>query len=540
MLVPGIAGCILLALTIICSGAAAHNILVLTPITTPSHSNVFKPLVAELADRGHFVTYWNGLLQSDKSSSVIQSNQTTTNSSNMRLLTSPNLVRLNSQHQIDFNDRDSPFRLLFRMPGTLEKYCKAIYEDPIFHWLMNSKERYDLIILDGFSNDCTLLLAEVFDVPFIYLNCFPPSPWLLYAIGSPLALDHFPNPAGTRDKMDLWQRTFNTVTSVGALFIYRWHILPMIDRVASQVLGKHNLTSIVDIQSRHLSLLMTNTHFSINFQFPTSPAVVEVGGLHLGGKLKRLPKDLVSFLDGSGDAGFIIVSFGSMLRGDGLPKDFRRLFLSVFARLPQRIVWKWEDQSKLGNGEELIPSNVKTISWLPQKELLSHRNARLFISHGGLLSKQETVFHGVPAIFLPVWADQPINAQKAEDDGYAIRLCWDELTEEILYDAIQAILTNPRYAKRMQQVSALMHDQIDKPMDRAIYWIEYVIRHQGAPHLRNASRDLMLPQRALLDVMCIVFIFTFSMIYVTYRLCLFCSTLYRWKDMMIGLHKKDD
>jgi glucuronosyltransferase len=107
-------------------------------------------------------------------------------------------------------------------------------------------------------------------------------------------------------------------------------------------------------------------------------------------------------------------------------------------------VWKWEDQSKLGESEELIPSNVKTISWLPQKELLSHRNARLFISHGGLLSKQETIFNGVPAIFLPVWADQPINAQKAEDDGYAIRLCWDELTEEILYNAIQAILTNPR------------------------------------------------------------------------------------------------
>jgi UDP:flavonoid glycosyltransferase YjiC (YdhE family) len=154
---------------------------------------------------------------------------------------------------------------------------------------------------------------------------------------------------------------------------------------------------------------------------------------------------LVSFVDGSGDAGFIIVSFGSMLRGDGLPKYFRRLFLSVFARLPQRVVWKWEDQSKLGENEEFIPSNVKTISWLPQQELLSRRNARLFISHGGLLSKQETIFHGVPAIFLPVWADQPINAQKAEDDGYAIRLCWDELTEEILYNAIQAILTNPRF-----------------------------------------------------------------------------------------------
>jgi UDP-glucoronosyl and UDP-glucosyl transferase len=92
----------------------------------------------------------------------------------------------------------------------------------------------------------------------------------------------------------------------------------------------------------------------------------------------------------------------------------------------------------------------------------------------------------------------------------------------------------------MKQVSALMHDQIDKPMDRAVYWIEYVIRHQGAPHLRNASRDLLLPQRGLMDVMCIVLIFTLFLIYVFYRLCLFCSSLYRWKDLVTRLHKKDD
>jgi glucuronosyltransferase len=66
--------------------------------------------------------------------------------------------------------------------------------------------------------------------------------------------------------------------------------MSMMDRVASQVLGKNNLTSVVDIKSRYLSLLMTNTHFSINFQLPTSPAVVEVGGMHLSGKLKKLPK----------------------------------------------------------------------------------------------------------------------------------------------------------------------------------------------------------------------------------------------------------
>lgn len=147
-------------------------------------------------------------------------------------------------------------------------------------------------------------------------------------------------------------------------------------------------------------------------------------------------------MDGSGDAGFIIVSFGSIIRGDGMPENVRRIFLSTFARLPQRVIWKWEDTGKLvGN----VPANVRLMSWLPQQDLLGHHKNRLFITHGGLFSNQEAVYHGVPFIALPVFADQPINAQKAHDDGYAIRLDWDELSEEVLYNAIQRILTDPRY-----------------------------------------------------------------------------------------------
>ena len=135
---------------------------------------------------------------------------------------------------------------------------------------------------------------------------------------------------------------------------------------------------------------------------------------------------ILFILDGSGNDGFIIVSFGSILKGAEIPSDIRNIFLSTFARLPQRIIWKWEDKDKLA--EEAIPANVKLVSWLPRQDLLGHPKARLFITHCGLLSKQEVVYHGVPFIALPVWADQPINAQKAQH--------WDELTEEVRYDAI--------------------------------------------------------------------------------------------------------
>jgi len=52
----------------------------------------------------------------------------------------------------------------------------------------------------------------------------------------------------------------------------------------------------------------------------------------------------------------------------------------------------------------------------------------------------------------------------------------------------------------MKKVSKLLRDQADHPLDRATYWIEYVIRHNGAPHLRTASRKLSLIQKGLLDV----------------------------------------
>ncbi|KAI9556580.1 UDP-glycosyltransferase 208A1 [Daphnia sinensis] len=501
---------------LITSLVEAYNILVLTPITSPSHTAVFKSLVTELVERGHFVTYWNGL-QSDKLSTTDVNS--TMNNPRLRLLTSPRLAQINSQHEIGYNDRDSPFRLLFRIPGTVSKYCKIVYEDPVFHQLMNSEEHYDLIIVDGFANDCTLYLAEVLDVPFIYLNCFPPSPWILYAIGSPLATEQFPNPSGIRDRMNFWQRAFNTVTSVFAVYFHRRVVLPLIEDVAIKTLGINNLTSIAEIENRYLSLLLINTHFSINYQLPTSPAVIEVGGMHLNRRHQRLSEDLLSFLDDSGDAGFIVVSFGSMLRGDDVPDHFCQIFLSTFARLSQRVIWKWEDKRKLEHQQQPIPSNVKTMPWLPQQELLA-------------------VYHSVPAIFLPISSDQPINAQKAEDDGYAIRINWDDLTEEDLYNAIQRILNISRYKEKVKEMSALMRDQVVNPMDQAIYWIEYVVRHQGAPHLRGASRDLLLPQRALVDVFLFLLVISLFMAYVTFRVCHFCiRTLFR-KRVVTDVRKK--
>ncbi len=262
----------LLAATAATVVVRASNILVLSPLTAPSHSNFFKPVVKALADRGHFVTYWNGLESGIKTQNK--------SSSNLRLLYSPDLESLNRNYGVGFQDRGSPFRLFFDIPSRLAKYCAAVYQDPVFHELLHSKERYDLIIVEGMLNDCVLPLVPMFDVPFIYMNGIAPTPWLLDAVGSPLALDHFPNPGFSfPDEMNLWQRTFNALSGLMAVYFRHWFVVPVVDRMAAKMLGD-NLTSVEEIERRYLSLLITNTHFSINYQLPTSSAVIQAGGLH--------------------------------------------------------------------------------------------------------------------------------------------------------------------------------------------------------------------------------------------------------------------
>jgi hypothetical protein len=52
----------------------------------------------------------------------------------------------------------------------------------------------------------------------------------------------------------------------------------------------------------------------------------------------------------------------------------------------------------------------------------------------------------------------------------------------------------------MQKFSAISKDIPDKPLDRAVWWTEYVLRHNGARHLRSVLLDLTWYQYLLLDV----------------------------------------
>ncbi len=54
------------------------------------------------------------------------------------------------------------------------------------------------------------------------------------------------------------------------------------------------------------------------------------------------------------------------------------------------------------------------------------------------------------------------------------------------------------------------------PLDTAVYWTEYVIRHKGAPHLKSAAVELSWYQYLLLDVIAFLLVVVISALVIIY------------------------
>ena len=73
-----------------------------------------------------------------------------------------------------------------------------------------------------------------------------------------------------------------------------------------------------------------------------------------------------------------------------------------------------------------------------------------------------------------------------------------------------------RYREKAQRLSRIYRDQPLTPLEQAVYWTEYMIRHKGAPHLRSAVLDLAWYQYLLLDVIAVLTLAVGSVVLIVY------------------------
>lgn len=246
-------------------------------------------------------------------------------------------------------------------------------------------------------------------------------------------------------------------------------------------------------------LSLVNSHPVLDGADSHPQNIIEVGGMHIK-EPKPVPDDIDEFLL-KGKKGAVLVSFGSNFRSDDFGRKRIEEILDAFRQLPDyNFIWKFETTEMLKN----VPQNVITRAWLSQNDILAHRSIKAFVSHVGLLSTQEATWHGVPLIGVPIFIDQHSNLQKSIAAGTAVRVDFKTLTSAKLKMAILEVLGNLKYDESMKKRSKLFRDQPQKPLDRAIWWCEYVLRNPNATHLRQNDFNLGLLGYQYWDIQVII------------------------------------
>ena len=103
-------------------------------------------------------------------------------------------------------------------------------------------------------------------------------------------------------------------------------------------------------------------------------------------------------------------------------------------------------------------------------------------------------------IVVPVTGDQPANAAESVRLGIGLTVHFRDLNENNLFEALQQVLNDPKYATAAEDLGASLMDQINHPLDRAVWWIEHVMRHPTLYSRRSPVHSLTWYQYLLLDV----------------------------------------
>ncbi|CAO2639481.1 UDP-glucuronosyltransferase 2A2 [Lemmus lemmus] len=343
--------------------------------------------------------------------------------------------------------------------------CDGVLNNPTLMSRLQNRG-FDVLIADPVTI-CGDLVALKLGIPFVYTLRFSPAFTVERHCGKiPAPISYVPAALSElTDQMSFGERVKNTISYPMQDYIFqsywgRW------DSYYSRVLGKP--TTLCETMGKAEIWLM-RTYWDFEFPRPYLPNFEFVGGLHCK-PAKPLPK----------------------------------------------VLWRYK-----GKIPATLGSNTRLFDWIPQNDLLGHPKTRAFITHGGTNGIYEAIYHGIPMVGVPMFADQPDNIAHMKAKGAAVEVNMNTMSSADFLSAVRTVINDPSYKENAMRLSRIHHDQPVKPLDRAVFWIEFVMRHKGAKHLRVAAHDLTWFQYHSLDVIAFLLACVASAIFLIAKCCLF-------------------
>lgn len=448
-------------------------------MSSGSHYLMTKTVLEELASRGHEVLM---VVSSDYGHS--RSNETIPHKIYQ--------VPFKYGHLEEFLVKAGMEKKMWQLMTTIRDYMQTSCEH-----LLKSKEllgdlrNFDLFVYEGLAF-CAGLVAELYNIPRVLIIPGVPRHGGFLMIPSPISYVPM-GMTGFTDKMSFVQRVANLGAYVAIQLMFNFAFVGPI----SSLKAKYNIApekSTPEALSNN-ELVIMSSDVALEYPQPLLPGQIMAGPITIK-KPKPLPAELESYTNGSEfeSEGFIIVSFGSYVE-TLMTKDKIDIMAAAFGKLKQKVLWKLKNYTPPS-----MSPNIRPMDWLPQNDLLAHKKIRAFVTHAGHSSLYESAYHGVPLVAIPLFADQFENAKKAEDFGLGLALNFETLDSAQLLATIEQVVNEPRFKKAAVRISKIMKDKPRTPLETTADWIEYVLRHGGAQHLRAQVFNIHWYQYYLIDV----------------------------------------
>nr|CAD7597664.1 unnamed protein product [Timema genevievae] len=500
----------------------AARILGVFPITSSSHQIVYHAIMKELAQRGHELVVITPYPVRDPS---------------LKNYTEIDVSFMNKAWQNRFNfvegrsGKITAHEMMVKQQDFGGFLCELMLSHPQVKKLISSQENdqhFDLMFLEMVLTPGIFGFIHRFPVPSIGITSFQAFSINYDSVGNPNLPAYAPDVfLPYSDRKTFFERVHSMFFLLWLKYHFYYNVIPTQDAIARKHFGE-SMPYLGDLHFKPSMLFVTND-FIFHSPTPNVPAVVQLSGLHINSP-KPLPQDIKEFMD-SAPEGVIYFSLGSNVRSDTMDAQKRQIFLDAFSELPgYHVLWKWESDSLPGQ-----PKNVKLAKWMPQQDVLRHPKMKAFISQGGLQSAEEAILMGVPLIGIPFFADQDLNVKMIVERGIGLKIEFTEVTKENVLKSLKSIIYDNRFRENIKRLSVLREDMPDKPLERAVWWTEYVLRHKGAPHLRTAAVDMPWYQFLLLDVIAFLLLTAITVLLVLY---LFIRKLYHSIQSFIGKKRK--
>ncbi|XP_017779857.1 PREDICTED: UDP-glucuronosyltransferase-like [Nicrophorus vespilloides] len=476
----------LLLLLGLCSMAHSAKILGIFPMTSHSHFILGHELFEGLAKKGHDVTFISAYDKNTTYKNIYLDGIHEEIEKMQREKQQTENPSINEMRNI------SPYVMFMWMGEMMLAQNELIFKHPKVQALMK-KEKFDVVVLEQFMNDALKGFCVHFNARCVAFSTIGASAMSNYVVSNPSNPSYIPNLfLSYSSDMTFFQRMHNAFFTVFVNTVNKYMHIPKQEALMRKYFPA--TPDIPTIIQSNVDLLFLNSHPSVNDPVPTVPQMIHVGGIHINPKQDKVPADVKKFLDDATE-GVVYFSLGSNVKSKDLPEEKVQSILRALSKLKMKVLWKYEDDKLEGK-----PKNVMIQNWMPQQEILSHPNVKVFLTHGGLLSSMEAIYFGVPLIGVPFFGDQMANMKMHVKNGFALQIDFDDLNEASLTETFDTITKNPRFAKIAKRRSKMMRDSTMKPLDLAIFWVEYLLRNSDAQFLRTAATDMPIYKYFLLDV----------------------------------------